>query len=61
MLTGRTFVGHGTHTDVVTASAEAYLDGVNRIIGARAVSEATAETRREPLVFKQREQVKVPV
>jgi 2-isopropylmalate synthase len=43
--TGRTFVGHGTHTDVVEASAEAYLDGVNRIFGARDAAEAAAVTR----------------
>ncbi|HEV7990571.1 MAG TPA: 2-isopropylmalate synthase [Gemmatimonadaceae bacterium] len=39
-LTGRTFVGHGTNPDVVTASAEAYLDGVNRVLGARDAADA---------------------
>ncbi|MEO8561633.1 MAG: 2-isopropylmalate synthase [bacterium] len=39
--TGRTFVGHGTHTDVVTASAEAYLDGVNRLLASRDSVETT--------------------
>lgn len=32
---GFTYVGHGAHTDVVTASAEAYVDAVNRLLGAR--------------------------
>jgi 2-isopropylmalate synthase len=45
--TGRTFVGHGTHTDVVEASAEAYLDGINRIFGARDAAEAAAVARGE--------------
>ena len=39
-LTGRTFVGHGTNPDLVTASAEAYLDGVNRVLGARDAADA---------------------
>src|SRR5262249_34285140 len=33
--TGRTHVGHGVHTDVVTASAEAYVDAINRLYLAR--------------------------
>lgn len=33
--TGHTYVGHGAHTDVVTASTEAYVDAVNRLLGAR--------------------------
>src|SRR5258705_3529903 len=43
--TGRSFVGHGTHVDVVDASAEAYLDALNRIFGARDVAEAAALAR----------------
>jgi 2-isopropylmalate synthase len=43
--TGRTFVGHGTHVDVVDASAEAYLDALNRIFGARDAAEAAALAR----------------
>ena len=31
----RVFVGHGAHTDVVTASAEAYVDAVNSLLYAR--------------------------
>ncbi|MEO6526853.1 MAG: 2-isopropylmalate synthase [Gemmatimonadaceae bacterium] len=45
--TGRTFVGHGTHVDVVDASAEAYLDALNRIFGARDAAEAAALARSE--------------
>ncbi|AHG92344.1 2-isopropylmalate synthase (plasmid) [Gemmatirosa kalamazoonensis] len=33
--TGRTHLGHGVHTDVVTASAEAYVDAINRLYMAR--------------------------
>jgi 2-isopropylmalate synthase len=33
--TGNTYTGHGAHTDVVTASAEAYVDAINRLLGAR--------------------------
>jgi 2-isopropylmalate synthase len=33
--TGYTYTGHGAHTDVVTASAEAYVDAINRLLGAR--------------------------
>jgi 2-isopropylmalate synthase len=61
ILTGRTFVGHGTHTDVVTASAEAYLDGVNRIVGARAVADAAPSARTDALPFERRQPMKVPV
>jgi 2-isopropylmalate synthase len=31
VYTGRTHVGYGVHTDVVTASVEAYVDAVNRL------------------------------
>ena len=31
----RIYVGHGAHTDVVTASAEAYVDAVNSVLYAR--------------------------
>ena len=33
--TARTYVGHGAHTDVVTASAEAYVDALNSLLYAR--------------------------
>ena len=43
----RVFVGHGAHTDVVTASAEAYVDAVNSLLYAResceSLSKLTAE------------------
>jgi 2-isopropylmalate synthase len=35
-LTGKTHIGYGVHTDVVTASAEAYVDAVNRLLQAQA-------------------------
>ena len=50
--TGRTFAGHGTHTDVVEASAEAYLDGVNRIFGARDAADSAASARSETYAFE---------
>ena len=50
--TGRTFAGHGTHTDVVEASAEAYLDGVNRIFGARDAADSAASARAETYAFE---------
>ena len=34
-LTAETYVGHGAHTDVVTASAEAYVDALNSLVHAR--------------------------
>ena len=37
-VSGRTHVGRGAHTDVVTASAEAYVDAVNRLLHAREVT-----------------------
>jgi 2-isopropylmalate synthase len=33
-LTGRTFRGHGVHTDVITASGEAYVAALNRLLEA---------------------------
>ena len=33
--TAETYVGHGAHTDVVTASAEAYIDAVNSLVHAK--------------------------
>jgi 2-isopropylmalate synthase len=33
--TARTHVGHGAHTDIVTASAEAYVDALNNLLHAR--------------------------
>jgi 2-isopropylmalate synthase len=47
--TGRTHVGHGVHTDVVTASAEAYVDAINRLYLARDVfSRGDAESAENP-------------
>ncbi|HKG95729.1 MAG TPA: 2-isopropylmalate synthase [Gemmatimonadaceae bacterium] len=31
----RVFVGHGAHTDIIAASAQAYIAAVNRLLGAR--------------------------
>jgi 2-isopropylmalate synthase len=47
--TGRTCVGHGAHTDVVTASAEAYLDAMNRLLGSR--DAVAADSRTEAYAF----------
>jgi 2-isopropylmalate synthase len=33
--TGHVFVGHGAHTDIVAASAEAYVAALNRLLAAR--------------------------
>ncbi|MEP6620258.1 MAG: 2-isopropylmalate synthase [bacterium] len=33
--TARTHIGHGAHTDVVTASAEAYVDAINSLLYSR--------------------------
>ena len=45
--TARIHIGHGAHTDVVTASTEAYVDAINSLLYARAsanqvMAEATA-------------------
>ena len=40
--TARMYVGHGAHTDVVTASAEAYVDAVNSLLYARGSTAARA-------------------
>jgi 2-isopropylmalate synthase len=56
---GRTYVGHGAHVDIVTASAEAYLDGVNRIFAARDASEAAAESRTKTYSFEDAKAAKV--
>ena len=42
--TGRTYRGYGAHTDVVTASATAYVDAVNRLLHARASAPAPVPT-----------------
>jgi hypothetical protein len=42
LYSGRTFVGHGTHVDVVEASGEAYLDAVNNLLGSREADESAA-------------------
>jgi 2-isopropylmalate synthase len=46
-LTGKTHVGYGVHTDVVTASAEAYVDAVNRLLLAQAAADAADGSERE--------------
>ena len=38
--TGKRFVGRGAHTDIVAASAEAYLDAVNRLFESRGRTQA---------------------
>ena len=49
LYSGRTFVGHGTHVDVVEASGEAYLDAVNRLLGTRDAEDAArADTIKFP-------------
>jgi 2-isopropylmalate synthase len=49
LYSGRTFVGHGTHVDVVEASGEAYLDAVNRLLGTRDADDvARADTIKFP-------------
>jgi 2-isopropylmalate synthase len=40
----RTYVGHGAHTDVVTASAEAYVDALNSLLYARQSAMPVAAT-----------------
>jgi 2-isopropylmalate synthase len=46
LYSGRTFVGHGTHVDVVEASGEAYLDAVNSLFTMRdAEAEQSASLR----------------
>jgi 2-isopropylmalate synthase len=39
-VTGAGYTGHGAHTDVVVASAEAYVDAINRLLGASGAREA---------------------
>ena len=51
LYSGRTFVGHGTHVDVVEASGEAYLDAVNRLLGTREAEEATGAARGDTIKF----------
>ena len=56
LYSGRTYVGHGTHVDVVEASGEAYLDAVNRLLGTRdaeeaAMSDATGVARGDTYRF----------
>jgi len=51
LYSGRTFVGHGTHVDVVEASGEAYLDAVNRLLGTRDAEDATAVSRDDTIKF----------
>jgi 2-isopropylmalate synthase len=47
-LTGRSvYHGHGTDTDIIVASAKAYLSALNRMLAAKE-NEATTSTRRSP-------------
>jgi 2-isopropylmalate synthase len=51
LYSGRTFVGHGTHVDVVEASGEAYLDAVNRLLGTRDAEGAASAARGDTIQF----------
>jgi len=51
LYSGRTFVGHGTHVDVVEASGEAYLDAVNRLLGTRDAEDAAVVARGDTIKF----------
>jgi 2-isopropylmalate synthase len=42
--TGETHLGYGVHTDVITASAEAYVDAMNRLFQARDAQATREET-----------------
>jgi len=48
LYSGRTFVGRGTHVDLVDASAEAYLDAVNSLLNARDAEEDKTASLRFP-------------
>ena len=51
LYSGRTFVGHGTHVDVVEASGEAYLDAVNRLLGTRDADASAGAARGDTIQF----------
>jgi 2-isopropylmalate synthase len=51
LYSGRTFVGHGTHVDVVEASGEAYLDAVNRLLGTRDAEDTAVVARGDTIKF----------
>jgi 2-isopropylmalate synthase len=36
---GRTFIGRGVSTDIIEASAKAYVDAINRMVAAKGTSE----------------------
>ena len=38
---GRTFIGRGVSTDIIEASAKAYVDAINRMVASAANSEET--------------------
>lgn len=50
-LTSRTHEGHGAHTDVVTASAEAYVDAINSLLYARSVADRLPVTAAAGFTF----------
>jgi 2-isopropylmalate synthase len=45
----RTFSGHGASTDIVVASARAYLSALNKLLAAREEKASVVEQRAEPL------------
>jgi 2-isopropylmalate synthase len=45
--TARTHVGYGAHTDIVTASSEAYVDAINNLLHARQSVTLDAEVGRD--------------
>jgi 2-isopropylmalate synthase len=59
LYSGRTFVGRGTHVDVVEASGEAYLDAVNSLLNARDAEDEKGATRGDSLRFPKGKQAKV--
>ena len=60
--TAQTYVGHGAHTDVVTASAEAYVDALNSLVHAQrqAKAETVATTEHYELASSSASAVGVP-
>jgi 2-isopropylmalate synthase len=58
LYSGRTFVGRGTHVDVVEASGEAYLDAVNSLLAARDAEDDKGASR-DTIRFPKGKQAKV--
>ena len=59
IFSGRTFVGRGTHVDVVEASGEAYLDAVNSLLTARDAEEEKGTARDDSHRFAKVKKAKV--